>query len=292
VAAVKLEDVKKALEAQAKKLKDNKREMKVIEPKGVEGPAAAGEVVTEELFFDLLKALLNPATMPAPDSFTKHLFPAVSVTRRVEGGLLSESFSPLGFTGGLGTDAKGVAVVGIGIGLLLPAVSRVRENARTANSKSNLRQIGLGIHIWADDNDENFPPNLAALFPNYIDNKKVFVCPLYSKHAADGFDYAYVAGLRAADPGAYIMAFETLPNRNGLVNALYVDAHVQLLGLEELRKQLAEQAKKLKDDKREMKILEPKDVGRPGVRTDEVIISTDVTKEKAPPPAPPAPAPK
>ena len=43
-----------------------------------------------------------------------------------------------------------IAIIGILVALLLPAISRARESARSAQCKSNLRQIGLGMHIFAD----------------------------------------------------------------------------------------------------------------------------------------------
>jgi prepilin-type N-terminal cleavage/methylation domain-containing protein/prepilin-type processing-associated H-X9-DG protein len=43
-----------------------------------------------------------------------------------------------------------IAIIGILIALLLPAISRARESARTTQCKNNLRQFGTGLHIFAD----------------------------------------------------------------------------------------------------------------------------------------------
>jgi prepilin-type N-terminal cleavage/methylation domain-containing protein len=43
-----------------------------------------------------------------------------------------------------------VAIIGILIALLLPAISRARESARNTECKNNLRQFGTGLHIFAD----------------------------------------------------------------------------------------------------------------------------------------------
>jgi prepilin-type N-terminal cleavage/methylation domain-containing protein/prepilin-type processing-associated H-X9-DG protein len=50
-----------------------------------------------------------------------------------------------------------IAIIGLLVALVLPAVSRARESARTASCQNNLRQFGVGMHIFADrDRNERF----------------------------------------------------------------------------------------------------------------------------------------
>jgi prepilin-type N-terminal cleavage/methylation domain-containing protein/prepilin-type processing-associated H-X9-DG protein len=46
-----------------------------------------------------------------------------------------------------------VAIIGILAALLLPALATARERARMAACANNLRQIGLALHLYANDND-------------------------------------------------------------------------------------------------------------------------------------------
>ena len=111
-----------------------------------------------------------------------------------------------------------IAIIAILIGLLLPAVQKVREAAARTQSQNNLKQIGLAMHnIASNAPDQSFIPPSDGVFPPaggglngsffyhllpYLEQKN-----LYDKYSASGPSGAteavktYVAPLDPFNPG-------------------------------------------------------------------------------------------
>jgi len=80
-----------------------------------------------------------------------------------------------------------VAIIGILVGLLLPAVQAARENARSTHCKNSLRQIGLAMLRYCDDHGGYFPATahsvdeqyswINTLAPYHEDVDSLRICP-------------------------------------------------------------------------------------------------------------------
>jgi prepilin-type N-terminal cleavage/methylation domain-containing protein/prepilin-type processing-associated H-X9-DG protein len=65
-----------------------------------------------------------------------------------------------------------IAIIGVLVALLMPAIQAARESSRSAQCKSNLRQIGLAMTQYLDRQGERGKFPLVARLPSVNDPKK------------------------------------------------------------------------------------------------------------------------
>ena len=82
-----------------------------------------------------------------------------------------------------------IAIIGILAGMLLPALGRAKHAAHTVACVSNLRQLGIALNLYVQDNNDRLP--YCALLPSvntnlpaitgpllpYLKNQDIFRCP-------------------------------------------------------------------------------------------------------------------
>ena len=119
-----------------------------------------------------------------------------------------------------------IAIIGILAAILLPALARAREAARRASCANNLKQIGLSLKMYANEWNGKFPqmdvgwqnatvdPGLAgvrlasnfildgdAVYPEYMSDLAVFVCPSDPERNPETFKRTIPPNAGSYDPG-------------------------------------------------------------------------------------------
>ncbi|MFH1498503.1 MAG: DUF1559 domain-containing protein [Verrucomicrobiota bacterium] len=161
-----------------------------------------------------------------------------------------------------------IAIIGILAAIIIPVVGKVRESAKSAACRSNLRQIGLATNMYVTDHDR-FPFSTApgginwrqTLRP-YLDageataanenNSAVVVCPsrdIVPDNAADFYRASYSAHPRllvnpgdsnAGNPGAVRASSVTRPSEiilfgDATQQAGHGGSHSQFWSVQEMR---------------------------------------------------------
>jgi prepilin-type processing-associated H-X9-DG protein len=196
-------------------------------------------------FSDIFGVEAPAIVIPPLHKLREHLGTAASIGWTDDAGWHSKSISPFPASEVFATEANMLlAQQALAVSILLPALNSARERANRVKCASNMRQIGMGMLMYANDHKGVFPQDLGQLI-DYDLNPDVFICPSGNtqragpdvlrdpKKRADwvnqNSDYVFLApGIRNLAPAATIVLHEKLEdhNRQGM-NLLYGDGHVE-----------------------------------------------------------------
>ena len=123
-----------------------------------------------------------------------------------------------------------IAIIAILAAILFPVFARARENARRSSCQSNMKQLGLGMLQYAQDNDERVVPYISFLsntqslsWPDliypYVKSEQLFRCPSDSTEESK---YSYPRPDTSNQWGSYVcnaMGPNSICNYNGTVRA-------------------------------------------------------------------------
>jgi prepilin-type processing-associated H-X9-DG protein len=171
--------------------------------------------------------------------------------------------------GGRGMSIVGITLGGVSIlvtpvlllliSILLPALTRAREQANRVKCASNMKQIGLAIAMYSNSNGGQFPTDLKKLYESADLSSAVFTCPSSNDTPAAGpttqataanllkpghASYVYVGdGLtdRTATPDTVVLYEVPSNHRKEGMNVLFGDFHVEWEGRAEAQSILSQQ---------------------------------------------------
>jgi prepilin-type processing-associated H-X9-DG protein len=128
---------------------------------------------------------------------------------------------------------------------------------------NHLRQIGMGTIMYSNENKGMLPPDLGATL-QYVQTPSLYLSPERGQKLAppanakpedlakwvnENADYVYLGKefgklTKITNPAQTILAYEKfeLP-KNGLMNVLYADGHVELLPVQLVKDRLEQQKK-------------------------------------------------
>ncbi|MGF0035215.1 DUF1559 domain-containing protein [Victivallis vadensis] len=131
-------------------------------------------------------------------------------------------------------------------GMLLPALNQAREKARRISCVNNVKQIMLGLTMYANDHDSRFPADNGAAGLNtlvkddYLTDFACYICPSATDDKGSGnltedtCSYIYLGGTDLAKeqaPSKLPVVFDKPGNHRKGVSVGFADGHVEQIDL-------------------------------------------------------------
>lgn len=123
-----------------------------------------------------------------------------------------------------------IAIIGMLASMMLPALARAKEKSRAVQCANNLRQLGMALQMYGDDNDQRLPmahgsvswnslspePWTRPLLP-YYGSTNILRCASMSQHHRKS-PYSYFMGslaafVQAKDAASVVLSRVSLPTQ-------------------------------------------------------------------------------
>jgi prepilin-type processing-associated H-X9-DG protein len=165
-----------------------------------------------------------PMILPNLSHIAQDMKPSCQYSWFDDRGLRSRYRGP-GFEPSLG----GVAGAAFGMGIAMPALVRTRNQARSVASMAHLKQIGVALIMYADENDGRLPDSIEQT-QKYFGDSKILDSPQKPKEF-DGPSYIYVKGHSTKVKAAYrsVIAYENPEYLRDKITVLFLDGHVETM---------------------------------------------------------------
>jgi prepilin-type processing-associated H-X9-DG protein len=179
-----------------------------------------------------------PPALPSLSEIIKDMKPSLRSCWLDSEGLHTQYRGP-----GVDVSLSSVAGAAVGAGILMPALAKAREQARSAASMSNLKQIGLGLIMYADDHQGTWPADLEQA-KSYWPNARILESPRKPKDFA-GPSYIYLPGQPKTPDPRNVVVYENPGYCTDRINVLFADGHVQAMKPEAFQSALKETCERL-----------------------------------------------
>lgn len=204
-------------------------------------------------FADLFGIQTPPVVIPPYSVLAEHLGPAGGVSWVDDAGVHGKVVQPFPGAGVFqGSAGAGPAIVGqaaLLTSIALPSLTRARETANRVKCATNMRQIGLGAMLYANENQGKFPEDLGTILKTQDIAPEVFVCPSddmsgvqmeelrrrqgdeRSDWLTENSHYVWLGAGKTTREGAEVVLMYERPENHEFdgINVLFADGHVEFM---------------------------------------------------------------